>query len=162
MTELAKILPSAIIALVALLAKDFLMGSSGQTNAQKADSQSPEPVDTPTPVESTGFENFEEDDDEYEPPVKVKSKHQIYNENLHITFKICTSWGYKNAFNQYQQILANRYGDSVQVSVEQYPVDPFKQAIAQVLTMLKLYKNKTNFFYHISSVFDYFAVLNSR
>jgi len=89
MTELAKILPSAIIALVALLAKDFILGSSGQTNALKADT--PTPVDNPTSTESTGFENFEEDDDEYEPPVKVKSKHQIYNENLHITFKICTS-----------------------------------------------------------------------
>ena len=140
--DLSKILPSLAIAFTVMLVKDLMINSkstvqasssSENTNTATATSQE-QPQITPPKPDSFEFDEEEEDEDEYVAPKSVNS----YSKQLMVKFLICTSWGYKNAFAQYHKILAERYGENVQVSLETYPVPKFKQTIASAIGILKM------------------------
>jgi len=139
--DLSKILPSLAIAFTVMFVKDLMINTKStvqastpeDTNTATATSQE-QPQITPPKPDSFEFDEEEEDEDEYVAPKSVNS----YSKQLMVKFLICTSWGYKNAFAQYHKILAERYGENVQVTLETYPVPPFKQTIASAIGILKM------------------------
>jgi len=138
--DLVKIMPSLVMAFTVMMVKDLMINSASSVQAE--DTNSPKPIDTssqtitpPKPDTSFDFEESDEDEDEYVAPKSVNS----YSKQLMVKFLICTSWGYKNAFAQYQKLLAERYGENVQVSLETYPVDPMKQTIASAISLVKFF-----------------------
>lgn len=127
-----------------MLAKDFLISSNAngvtadKTVGKEAHRDVPLTPPKQAATSSNDFTDFEDsdDDDEYVAPTQ---KHSVYSKNVHLKFVICTSWGYKNVFNQYHQLLAQRYGENVQLSVENYPVPKIRQTIATILSMAKMF-----------------------
>jgi len=128
-----------------MLAKDVLISSNGYGSVRAVDQAEdvvPETMQAPKqPIIEASQDSFtdfaeEDDDDEYVAPTQ---KHSVYSKQVHVKFQICTSWGYKNVFNQYHQLLAQRYGESVQVTLENYPVPKLKQTIASAISMLKFF-----------------------
>lgn len=55
-----------------------------------------------------------------------------------LQFAICTSWGYRNAVNQYAQLVRQRFPeDELKIEVTNYPVDSTKALLAQALSLAK-------------------------
>jgi len=57
-----------------------------------------------------------------------------------LAFAICTSWGYRNAVGQYAQ-LVRQHGfteHELKIEVKNYPVDPTRQLIANILSITKI------------------------
>lgn len=54
-----------------------------------------------------------------------------------ISFSICTSWGYKNAFEQYSQAIHDRYPDLL-IRMHPHPIPPLRLYPAKLLGILKL------------------------
>jgi len=136
--DLVKIMPSLVMAFAVMMVKDLMINSAGSVQAEDtksaSESSSSQTITPPKPDNSFEFDD-EDEEDEYVAPKSVNS----YSKQLMVKFLICTSWGYKNAFAQYQKLLAERYGENVQVSLETYPVPPFKQTIATVVGLAKFF-----------------------
>jgi len=139
MGDLSKILPSVVLAFGIMLLKDLMINSNSAVRADDHQQESKHVPITPPKAEDQVQNSFEfedeEDEDEYVAPKASSS----YSKQLMVKFLICTSWGYKNAFAQYQKILAERYGENVQVSLDTYPVPPFKQTLASIVSLAKFF-----------------------
>jgi len=141
--SLQKVLPKLVLAFSLMLVKDLLINTQTSHSVQAETPKSePEILQAPpAPHKEASQDTFtdfedEDDDDEYVAPTQ---KHSPYAKHVHVKFLICTSWGYKNVFNQYHQLLAQRYGESVQVTLENYPVPKIKSTIATAMSCLKFF-----------------------
>jgi len=54
-----------------------------------------------------------------------------------LRFSFCYSWGYRNVFEQYKQLISQRY-PSLRVEGVNYPPHPVKFGLAQALSVLKV------------------------
>ena len=141
--DLVKILPSLAMAFTVMMVKDLMINSASSVQAEdttmnqqhETEDTSSQTITPPKADSSFEFEDSEEDEEDYVAPKSVNS----YSKQLMVKFLICTSWGYKNAFAQYQKLLAERYGENVQVSLETYPVPPMKQTIASAISFIKFF-----------------------
>lgn len=70
--------------------------------------------------------------------VQATSKMNSMHGQQVLLFSICTSWGYRNAVNQYANMIRQRYPENeLKVEVMNHPVPQTKQTLASIFSMLK-------------------------
>jgi len=82
---------------------------------------------------------FENEADQDAPILKAAAGSMLSAGKLNgpvIKFMYCTSWGYKNAFDQYNSMIQQRHPEIV-VEGGAYPPPPQKKFLAQVVAVLK-------------------------
>ncbi|RMZ99860.1 seleno T [Brachionus plicatilis] len=127
---------------LALSVKDLVFISPGTVEQAELESPSVEPVsdvqsEMPDQAETDGeSENFDtnfgdEDVQKKIPSLKMKSNQQT------IKFLYCFSCGYKNAFEQYSQLIQSRFPD-INIAGENYSPGTHRLIMAQALSVLKM------------------------
>lgn len=131
---------SAIILVLSF--KDLLVSN---TVDQSVDDSSKSDIKTTTTNEADFNEdeilkthNFDDDEILKEPIQKEIPKLKINNNNLQqLKFLFCISWGYRNLFEQYSNVIRSKY-PNLEIIGDNYPPPKFKSIIAQVLSVVKL------------------------